>query len=80
MRYIESMPVVGSLRHVQVPGGFLQLAKIVAVQLDVDERSYALVRWIDIRRDAEWVPASIVPPQDGGSTIEAIIKSVGEPR
>ena len=71
----ETIALIGAHRHVQVPGGFLQLAKIVALQLHHDGRVHALVRWIDIRRDAEWVPASIISPRRESSGAPAWWKS-----
>jgi hypothetical protein len=68
---------LGSHRHVQVPGGSLQLAKIVDLRTLGPSQSYMLVRWIDIRRDAEWVPESTVPPIEGGTSLATMIKSVG---
>lgn len=43
----------GRICHVQVPGGFLQLAKIVDNQSGPGGHVWTLVRWLDIRRDAE---------------------------
>jgi hypothetical protein len=58
----DVLPRVGAIRSVQVPGGMLQLAKVVENKMQ-NGLSYTLVCWIDIRRDPEWVPSSIVPPE-----------------
>jgi hypothetical protein len=57
-------PRLGRICHVQAPGGYLQLAKIIDNRFGPDGHIWTLVRWIDVRRDAEWVPAFIIPPQD----------------
>lgn len=54
-------PPIGAIRSVQAPGGCLQLAKVVENRMH-EGIPYTLVRWIDIRRDAEWVPSFTVPP------------------
>jgi hypothetical protein len=54
-------PPVSSFRSVQVPGGAVQLAEILEVCF-TGNIHLTYLRWIDIRRDPEWVPSSIVPP------------------
>lgn len=61
---MDTDPCPGDIRSVQVPGGFIQLAKIVENRV-FHGRLFTLVCWIDIRRDAEWVPSSIIPPPEG---------------
>ena len=60
-------PPVGVIRSVQVPGGHIQLAKTVENRF-YNGMPYTLVCWIDIRRDAEWVPSSTIPPTSNEST------------
>ena len=54
----------GRICHVQVPGGFLQLAKVVDNQPGPGGHVWTLVRWLDVRRDAEWVPTYTIPPEE----------------
>jgi len=58
----DTPPRIGSIRSVQVPGGHVNLAKIVENRL-YEGMPFTLVCWIDIRRDAEWVPSFTVPPE-----------------
>ena len=60
MSEASELPVPGCLRSVQVPNSGLQLAKIVENRQE-DGRWFTLVRWIDIRREAEWLPSSVIP-------------------
>ena len=53
----------GRICEVQSPGGFLSLAKIIDNREGPGGHVWTLVRWIDIRRDAEWVPTYIIPPE-----------------
>ena len=55
---------LGRICHVQAPGGFLQLAKIIDNRAGPCGHIWTLVRWIDIRRDAEWVPTYVIPPEE----------------
>lgn len=57
-----SVPRIGSIRSVQVPGGQVQLGKIVDNRMH-EGHPYTLIFWIDIRREPEWVPSSTVPPE-----------------
>lgn len=54
-------PRIGSIRSVQVPGGHVQLAKVIENRMH-DGMPFTLVYWIDVRRDAEWVPSFTIPP------------------
>jgi hypothetical protein len=55
-------PRVGSIRSVQVPGAHIQLAKVVENRMH-EGVPFTLVCWIDVRRDAEWVPSFTIPPE-----------------
>jgi hypothetical protein len=57
------LPTLGRIVSVQVPGAHLQLAKIVENRLH-DGIWHTLVCWVDIRRDAEWIPSAYIPPTD----------------
>lgn len=58
----DTPPHIGSIRSVQVPDGHVNLAKVVDNRLH-EGTSFTVVCWIDIRRDAEWVPSFTVPPE-----------------
>jgi len=53
---------LGAIRSIQVPNGRIQLGKVVDYRMH-DGIMFALIRWIDVRRDAEWVPSFTVPPE-----------------
>lgn len=57
---MSEFPPIGAICSVQVPGGYVQLAKVVDNRFQ-DGMPYTLVFWIDIRRNAEWVPSSTIP-------------------
>jgi hypothetical protein len=60
---IADLPRLGAHASVQVPGGHLQLAKIVENRLcEQTGIWHTLVCWVNIRRDAEWIPSRFVPP------------------
>jgi len=61
MANAEAPTPVSRFRSVQVPDGAVQLAEILETRFH-DGLHWTLVRWMDIRRDPEWVPSSIVPP------------------
>lgn len=42
----------GKIRSIQVPGGFLQLGKVVSHRFE-EGQFWMLVRWIDVRREAD---------------------------
>lgn len=65
----------GTYRHVQVPGGFLALAKIIDVKIYYGIPHHTLIRWIDVRREAEWVPSAIVPFYEPEHTLQQLINS-----
>ena len=56
-------PPLGVIRSVQVPGGYIQLGKVVENRMH-EGMQYTLIRWIDVIRDPEWVPSFTVPPGD----------------
>ncbi len=55
---------LGRICHVQAPGACLQLAKIIDNRAGPGGHIWTLMRWIDVRRDAEWVPTYIIPPEE----------------
>ncbi len=56
--------------HAQAPDGFLQLAKIIDNCAGPGGHICTLVRWIDVRRDAEWVPTYTIPVEAKGEADE----------
>lgn len=59
---VTTPPRVGSHVSPQAPGGMVQLAKVVENKFH-EGNWFTLVRWIDIRRDAEWLPSIVIPPE-----------------
>lgn len=59
---IEDLPKPGTFVCIQVPELNLSLGKIVENKLcDKTNIWYTLVYWVEIRRDAEWIPSCFIP-------------------
>ena len=57
----EKLPKPGAHVCAQGSNDNLYLAKVVDNRIGPDNHWWTLLRWIEVRRDAEWVPSFTVP-------------------